>query len=177
MAKEKKSPPGEAIIDDPSNITFDYNGLSNNLNEVLTDIRRRLEQTDVKLTAIKGKEEILNKIIVNTETLLNKTPQENYKQIGVYQRMIMDQLESFNMIQESLMRYEDLAQRYIKMKMDIENNKLASFVKVKALYKTNDTADEGFDQLLKSMHSLTQNPTQVLDIQAEAEKQLKIAGY
>jgi hypothetical protein len=179
MAKEKKSPQaGEEVdIDNPENITFDYKGMSNNLNLVLKDIDDRQKSADTKLTALKGKEDILNKIITNTNLLLEKTDPQNFKLIGVYQNQIMTQLESFNLLQESLMKYEDLIQRYIKMKIDIENHKLSSFAKIKTLYKANDTADQGFETLLKNMHTLTQSPSQVFDIQQEAQKQLKLQGY
>lgn len=172
-----QKPDPQDIANNPENITFDYSTMSKNLKNVADDINARLKETDIKLTSLKGKEDILNKIITSTNMLLERTDPSNFKLVGVYQNQIMVQLESFGLLQEAIMKYEDLAQRYIKMQIDIENNKLNSFAKIKALYKTNDTADEGYDKLLKNMHELVHNPNQVLDLQAEALNQLNIAGY
>lgn len=165
---------------DPNNmddVNFDYKSMTTNFDTVLKDIDVRIKNAETKLTSLAAKEDILNKMIHTTNSKMETTEASNYKLIGTYQNILMKQLESLNMWQESVMRYEDLIQRYIKMRLDIENNKLASFIKIKSLYKANDTVDEGFDALLKNMHNLSTNPSAVFDLQAEAAQQLRIQGY
>ena len=165
------------VATDPENVTFDFKAMSNNFNGVLLEISEKLQSSKFKLTALKDKEEILIKMINITNSQMETTPKENFKLIGIYQSQLMKQFESLNLWQESLMKYEDLIQRYLKMKIDIENHKLNSFAKIKNLYKVADAAEEGFDTLLKNIHNITSNNSGVVDLQQEALQQLKIAGY
>ena len=165
------------ITKNPEDITFDYDSMAQNFDKVLADITTRIKNAETKLTSLAAKEEILNKMIHTTNAKMESTPEENYKLIGTYQNILMKQLESLNLWQESIMKYEDLIQRYIKMKLDIENHKLSNFAKVKGLYKANQELDEGFDALLKNMHNLSVNPGNVLNLQEEAQKQLRLSGY
>jgi hypothetical protein len=164
---------------EPENITFDFKAMSKNFDNVLLEINDKLKSAQIKLTALKDKEDILMKMINITNSQMETTPKENFKLIGIYQSQLMKQFESLNLWQESLMKYEDLIQRYLKMRIDIENHKLNSFAKIKSLYKAADEAEEGFDTLLKNIHNITSGASSngIVDLQHEAMQQLKIAGY
>ncbi len=166
-----------AMANDPTSITFDYKAMGQNFTLVLKDIEDKLTSARAKLTSLLDKEEILNKMINTTNLQMENTPKDNYKLIGTYQGILLKQFESLQMWQEATMKYEDLIQRYIKMKIDIENHKLSNFAKIKNLHKAGEEAEEGFDTLLKNMHNLTSNPTGIIDIQKEAQEQLRISGY
>jgi hypothetical protein len=167
----------DAIANDPDNITFDYKAMGTNFNAMIKDIEEKLTQSKNKLRSLLDKEDILNKMINTTNTQMETTPKDNYKLVGTYQSILLKQFESLQMWQEAVMKYEDLIQRYMKMRLDIENHKLTNFTKIKNLHKAGEEAEEGFDNLLKNMHKLTASPSSVIDIQAEAQNQLRLEGY
>lgn len=167
----------DAITNDPDNITFDYKAMGNNFNAMIKDIEEKLTQSKNKLRSLLDKEDILNKMINTTNIQMETTPKDNYKLVGTYQSILLKQFESLQMWQEAVMKYEDLIQRYMKMRIDIENHKLTNFTKIKNLHKAGEEAEEGFDNLLKNMHKLTSSPSSVIDLQTEAQNQLRLEGY
>lgn len=167
----------EIDLNDVNQISFDYTGLTKNLNSITLEIKTKITNADIKLTSLKNKEDILNKMITTTNMQMENTPKENFKLIGIYQKTIIEQLESLNLLQESIIKFEDLIQRYLKMKMDIENNKLNAYSKIKSLNKADQETESDYNGLMKNLHSLLSNPQGVLDMKEEAKEQLRISGY
>jgi hypothetical protein len=175
--------------EDLEKISFNYKEMGTNFDKIGKEVQTKLTNASNKLNSLLLKEDILNKMIFTTNALMEKTPAENYKLVGTYQNILMKQFESLTMWQEAVMKYEDLIQRYLKMKIDIENHKLSNFSKIKNLYKAKVEADEGFDSLMRTIHQFTQDgatsasgaisagPTKTVNPLEEAKNQLSISGY
>jgi hypothetical protein len=178
--------------EDLEKISFNYKEMGTNFDKIGKEVQTKLTNASNKLNSLLLKEDILNKMIFTTNALMEKTPAENYKLVGTYQNILMKQFESLTMWQEAVMKYEDLIQRYLKMKIDIENHKLSNFSKIKNLYKAKVEADEGFDSLMRTIHQFTQDgaiidtnasgaisagPNKTVNPLEEAKNQLRISGY
>lgn len=164
-------------INDIDNLNFDHTQMDNNLKKYLKEIDDSLTKARLKVESLNNKEGMLNKIITSTNAQLENTSSNNPKLIGVLQSIFIKQLESLNMINEAIIRYEDLIQRYVKIKIDIENQKLGAYIKIKAANKTSDKLEDDFTGILDNLHKISQDKEMLFNVAEEAQRQLKIQNY
>lgn len=158
--------------------TFDLLHYGDNLNVQLNYISSKINECEKKLTSLKGKEEIINNMILKTNNQIERYSDENnWKLVGINNSQILIQFETLSMVQEMLCKYEDMIQRYIKMSIDIENHKINAYVKIVGTRKEEKTTEEGFESIMSAMHKLTTQPQDNDAMQAHVKKQLKLEGY
>ncbi len=164
---------------------FDINNYSSNLNKQLNYVFDKIEEAERKITSLKTKEKIIDDMITRTNKLVEDYIEaKNYKLSGINQSHILTQFETLAQVQEMLVKYEDMIQKYIKMSIDIENHKINAYVKLNSAKKEEKLNDEGYEKLMSAMHSLVadQNGPEgsKQDSQpmlASVREQLKLEGY
>ena len=169
----------ETIVKDKE---FDLINYSTNLNKQLNYVFDKIEEAERKITSLKTKEKIIDDMIDRTNRLVEKyNTEKNYKLAGINQSHILTQFETLAQVQEMLIKYEDMIQKYIKMSIDLENHKINAYVKLNSAKKEDKMNDEGYEKLMGAMHDLVLNSSeskqdspQMLD---HVREQLKLEGY
>lgn len=166
--------------------SFNIINYGTNLNKQLIYIDAKIKTAEIKITALKTKESIIDSMINRSNLAVEKYVEEkNFKLVGINSGHILTQFETLAQVQEMLIKYEDMIQRYIKMSIDIENHKINAFVKLNASKKEADKAEEGYDKLMTQMHEMVtlsknqSDPSQgdnpgMIDA---VKEQLKLEGY
>lgn len=168
-------------IQDKENI-FDLINYSSSMNEQITYIKGKISQAEIKITALKSKENIIDKMINRTNDQVEKYHKaDNLKLAGINQSYILTQFETLAQVQEMLIKYEDMIQKYLKMNIDIENHKLNAFIKLNSSKKEAQANEEGYEKLMGKIHEMMadtpqqqQSNSALLDT---VKNQLKIEGY
>ncbi|RLA81935.1 MAG: hypothetical protein DRG78_08395 [Epsilonproteobacteria bacterium] len=162
---------------------FDLINYGTNLNKQLNYVLDKIEEAERKITSLKTKEKIIDDMITRTNTLVEDfIAAKNYKLSGINQGHILTQFETLAQVQEMLIKYEDMIQKYIKMSIDIENHKMNAYTKLTSAKKEDKMNDEGYEKLMSAMHGLVsdskqdskQDSPQMLDA---VRDQLKLEGY
>jgi len=171
----------EATVRDTLNKegVFDLIQYSDNINEQIVYIKNKINTCEIKITSLKSKEEIISNIINRISNAINKATQENnYKMADINQSKILIYFESMSLIQEMLIKYEDMIQKYIKMIIDIENHKINAYVKIKAANKSGDKQDGEYDELIARFHEMTTNSKEQNTAMVDhVKKELQLEGY
>jgi hypothetical protein len=116
--------------------------------------RRKREITDKinalnkKLQKHELKEGMLDKIISMTYVELENIKENEFTRRGQKQSILIKQMEALSILHDTLIKYEDMIQKYHKILIDIENNKLNSFLKIENLKKEEKATDENIADLL-----------------------------
>ncbi len=130
------------------------------LHQVRTDhnielSRRRRELIDKvqglekKLKKNELKEGMLDRIINETYTEMDNLKENEFTRRGQKQSILIKQLEALSILQNTLLQYEDMIFKYQKILIDIENNKLNSFLKIENLKKEEKTTDDSIAELMQ----------------------------
>lgn len=159
--------------------TFDLINYSDNLNVQTNYIAAKIKEVEIKLTALKTKERIINTMLDNTNgQIIRYTEEANWKLVGINNSVILTQFETLGLVQEMLCKFEDMIQRYIKMTIDIENHKINAYVKIAGTRKDEKSNEEGFEKLMGAMHKLVSSTPKENQAMADHVKsQLKLEGY
>lgn len=129
-------------------VSQDYNA---QMNSKKTEIVQKITHLEQKLAKHSLKEGMLDKIISQTYIEMEGLTPNEFTRRGQKQTILIKQLEALSLLQDTLMKYEDMIQKYHKIVMDIENNKLNSFVKLTNLKKEEKVADEGIGAVLMEL--------------------------
>lgn len=178
----------ETIVKGEKSEEFNLINYGSNLNKQLNYIQSKIDGAEKKITALRTKEKIIDDMIHRTNDLVERYNEEkNYKLAGVNQKAILTQFETLAQVQEMLIKYEDMIQKYIKMSVDIENHKINAYVKLNSSKKEEEKTEQGYEKLMGAMHQLissqTQDPEQgpggpTNPAMLEAvKKQLNLEGY
>jgi len=166
---------------------FNLINYGNNLNTQINYISNKISEAERKITSLKTKESIIDSMINRTNALVERYNEEkNYKLAGINSSVILTQFETLAQVQEMLIKYEDMIQKYIKMSIDIENHKINAFVKLNSSKKEEERTEQGYEKLMGAMHELMNNnettqtgpggPTNPVMLDAVRD-QLKLEGY
>lgn len=164
---------------------FDILNYQYNLNEQVTYIKNKMESYEIKLTSLKSKEKIIDDMIRRSNMLVEKyTNESNFKLVSIHSNTILTQFETLSQVQEMLIKYEDMIQKYIKMVVDIENHKINAYTKLTNNKKEDEKNEEGYEKLMSAMHALVQEKAEghTSDVSHPAlldtvTEQLKLEGY
>jgi len=174
----------ETIVSQKDNSnSFDLVNYGYNLNRQLNYISSKIEDSEIKITSLKSKEKIIDDMIDRSNRLVEKyTMENNHKLAGINSSHILTQFETLSQVQEMLIKYEDMIQKYIKMSIDIENHKINAFTKLNASKKEANKNEDGYDKLMNAMHEMLtkdtgpegpSNPAMMDSVR----EQLKLEGY
>jgi len=160
---------------------FDINNYSASLNERINYINDKIKSSEIKITALKTKESIIDTMIDRTNALVEKYHSEkNFKLAGINSSYILTQFETLSQVQEMLIKYEDMIQKYIKMSIDIENHKLNAHVKLSSV-KVESVNDEGYEKLMGKIHEMMNDTPEQLQTNSalldSVKDTLKLEGY
>jgi len=153
-----------------------------NLNKQLNYIADKITEAEIKITKLKTKEKIIDDMINRSNDAVERYNNEkNYKLAGINSSHILTQFETLAQVQEMLIKYEDMIQKYIKMTIDIENHKINAHVKLTNAKKEDSKNEDSYEKLMGQMHELVNNqnhpsagPGPMMD---SVKEQLKLEGY
>ena len=161
-------------------ISFNVEGYNTELEDQKKYIKNKRAEFDRKLTSLRLKEEIVNRMILESNNQVEKQMEvNNWKVVNIINAQLLTQFETLNQIQEMLCKYEDMIQKYLKMIIDIENHKVNTFVKLASTKKEADNLESSYENLMQEMHKITSNvnTNMHVDFAAEVKNQLKLEGY
>jgi len=124
------------------------------MNAKKVEITDKISQLERKLTKHTLKEGMLDKIINDTYTEMTNLSPNEFTRRGQKQSILIKQLEALGVLQDTLMKFEDMIQKYHKIILDIENNKLNSFLKITGLKTEEKEADQGLGAVLNELQTM-----------------------
>ena len=132
-------------------VKIDYNV---QMNERKREILNKINELGRKLIKHELKEAMLDSIINNTYTELDNLSANEFTRKGQKQTVLIKQMEALSILHDTLMKYEDMIQKYQKIILDIENNKLNSYLKIANLKKEETKADDGIQGILIELQDM-----------------------
>jgi len=133
-------------------ITSAKNKYTTELSNRKIDIKNKIIKLEDKIKNHSIKEGMLDKIISMTYIELENLKESEFTRRGQKQAILIKQLEALSIIHDTLLKYEDMIQKYHKILIDLENNKLNSYIKVESLHKEEETNDERISDVLAELH-------------------------
>ncbi len=134
--------------DDLQKVRTDHNvELSIRKREVIT----KIENLERKLAKHELKEGMLDRIINETYTEMDNLKENEFTRRGQKQSILIKQMEALSILQATLLSYEDMIFKYQKIMIDIENNKLNSFLKIENLKKEEKVSDDNIAELMMAI--------------------------
>jgi hypothetical protein len=143
------------------------------------DIERKISQLEKKLEKHFLKEGMLDKIISGTYFELENLGDKEFTRKGQKQTVLIKQLEALSIVHDTILKYEDMIQKYHKIMIDLDNNKLNSFLKVESLKKEEKVTDDNLSELLIALQDqLRASPNAASGtFLNEIEEELKADNY
>ena len=133
------------------------NNYSREMQSKKIEITKKIEELENKLKKHSLKEGMLDKIILTTYTELDNLSDKEFTRRGQKQTVLIKQLEALSILHDTMMKYEDMIQKYHKIIMDIENNQLNSYIKIMNLKKEEKDVDEGIGSVLMELQDMMKN--------------------
>ncbi len=131
--------------DDLQRVRTEHNvELSIRKRELLT----KVQGLEKKLSKHELKEGMLDRIIAETYTEMDNLSKNEFTRRGQKQSILIKQMEALSILQQTLLNYEDMIFKYQKILIDIENNKLNSFLKIENLKKEEKINDDSIADVL-----------------------------
>jgi len=149
------------------------------MNERKNALKLKITHLEKKLKKHELKEGMLDMIIAQTYTELENLKDNEFSKRGQKQTVLIKQLEALSIMHDTILKYEDMIQKYHKILMDIENNKLNSYIKIEGLKKEEDKADDNISSVLNELQQLlkggaTSTSNSMLE---EIQKELEDGDY
>jgi len=148
------------IINSPDNdieLARVKSGYNQEMNKRKTDIINKIDNLEKKLKKHELKEGMLDLIIGGTYAELQNLKENEFSRRGQKQTVLIKQLEALSILHDTILKYEDMIQKYQKILMDIENNKLNGFLKIENLKKEENKADDGLNVVLHELQEMFKN--------------------
>ena len=123
------------------------------------DLKNKIGHLEKKLSKHELKEGMLDMIIGQTYTELGNLKENEFAKRGQKQSVLIKQLEALSVLHDTILKYEDMIQKYHKILMDIENNKLNSYLKIENLKKDEKRTDEGLGDILQELQQMLKGET------------------
>ena len=155
----------------------------NNIEKQKHEIEKKIKSLEIKLTILNNKETILNDIINKINYELNETDPKQFKLIGQIRTTLTRHIESLSLVMDMIFKVEDLIQKYRKMLIDIENQKVNNIFKI---LKEDEEINEDIAEILTSINSLvakdpsknsTSQDNNESPLLIEVEEELRNSGY
>jgi len=165
--------------DDLQRVRTDHNiELSIRKKEVMV----KIESLEKKLNKHELKEGMLDRIIGETYTEMDNLNENEFTRRGQKQSILIKQMEALSILQTTLLSYEDMIFKYQKILIDIENNKLNSFIRIENLKKEEKLNDNTISELLQSIQKqlkggMSGSTSAVNPLIEEIQQELKDANY
>jgi len=155
------------------NLIFD--NYKNELSNQKEKIEEKIISIERKLIMLNNKESIINDIINKINLELQGTDPKHFKAVGQLRTILNKQLESLSLIMDMIVKLEDMIQKYRKMLIDLENQKINNHIKL------NKESEEIDNDISKILLQINNQFNQMKDVNpeflSEAENELKELGY
>jgi len=136
------------IIEDASHVRAVH---TNAMEARRREIESKISNLESKLAKHQLKEGMLDTIIATTYAELESLNPKEFTKRGQKQSILIKQLEALSILHDTILKYEDMIQKYHKILIDLENNKLNSFLKTESLKKEEKIADESLAEILSEL--------------------------
>ncbi len=141
----------------------------------INDLEKKLKRNELK-------EGMLDRIINETYTEMDNLQSNEFTRRGQKQSILIKQMEALSILQGTLLSYEDMVFKYRKILIDIENNKLNSFLKIENLKKEEKLNDDSISEVLMAIQEQlqsgsTESTAGVNPLLAEIQKELEESDY
>ena len=160
---------------------FDIMYYANNVNQHSDYVQNKISDFEIKITSLKTKEKIISDIIDNTNNSVGKFLKEgNFAKAQGLQNALITQFETFSLMQDMILKYENNIQSYIKMSLDIEKNKVDVYIKIKNADKNVDKDNDAYSELNNKLSEILNggfNGQGGADFKAQMQKELQLEGY
>ena len=159
--------------------TFDLTHYADNVNYQLKYIQDKISDFEIKLTALRTKESIISGIIDRTNTAAAKFFDEhNVAKAQGLQHALITQFETYSMMQDMILKYESHISNYVKLSLTIENDKVATYAKIKTADKNIDKDDDQYAKLVESINGIVSDGNGKGGAFAQnLRNELKLEGY
>lgn len=153
---DKKTAPSVGEI-----VDADINGArlthAREMDKIKKELRDKIANLEKKVASHTLKEGMVDKIINQTNYELENLGEKEFTKRGQKQTVLIKQLEALSIIQDTILKFEDMIQKYHKILIDLENNKLNSFLKVEGLRKEEEKADDNIGEVLMALQQQLQS--------------------
>ena len=122
-------------------VLIDYGKIDLEVDKIYKDIDARILDIVSRVDILRDKEKILDKFIFTTHAQLESTDSKNFKLRNQLQISISKQLETQQLVTDTIIKYEKIIQDYVGQKQKVQNDKLSNYIKWKKSTETN--ADDG----------------------------------
>ena len=168
---------------------INYDNYDNEIVDEQSKIEQKISALENKLLDLEIKETMLNNIITRTNATLENIDPKNFKWIGQTQTNLMKQLESFGLLKDIIIKYEDMVQKYRKLLIDIKEKKINNRLRIASLIKEEEEKESDLTAILSDLqhiikpnekNDITEDPTlktsknQLLE---EIQNELQQEGY
>jgi len=172
------------LENNPVQTDFELMTTKNNYNQemdtVKKDIKSKIKELEKKISNHDLKVGMMDRIIAETSRELDSLQANEFTRRGQKQTILIKQLEAISIIHDTIIKYQDMVQKYHKIILDIENNKLNGFVKLEGLKVEEKVADEGISGLLvelqKTFRANESGETKA-PLLADIEQELSMEDY
>ena len=143
------------------------------------EIKTKIQDLESKLNKHNLKEGMLDRIILQTYTELENLGSNDFTRRGQKQTVLIKQLEALGLLHDTMMKYEDMIQKYHKIIMDIDNNQFNGFIKINNLKKEEKVTDEGIGAVLMELQQILKGDSSSGDnpLLEELKKELTDSDY
>lgn len=129
-------------------VIVDYNHIDNEIDEIYKNLDAKVQELESRVEDLREKEKILDKFIFTNHAQLENLDSTNYKLRTQLQVAISKQLETQQLVSDTIIKYEKIIQDYLFQKQRLQNDKLSNYLKWKKT--TESSADDNkFLEVLK----------------------------
>jgi len=152
------------------------NDYSTEIDKQKNEIINKIASIERKLLSLNNKESIINNLIMKINLDLEKTDPKKFTAIGQIRTTLNKQFETLGLITDMIIKYEDMIQKYRKMLIDIENQKIVNYTK---LNKEEEILENDMSKILLQINNQINNKDNDLKSQiiADAQAELEELGY
>lgn len=145
------------------------------------EIEFKVKSLNAKLSKFDIKENMLDAIIIGTHVEMKNLKENEFTKRGQKQAILIKQLEALSVLHDTIMKYEDMIQKYHRITMDIQNNKLNAYIKLENLKKEEEKSDNSLSEVLMNLQEMLAKNNSAglpdLTLIAEIEEELKDNNY
>ncbi len=138
----------EAIVSDTGDLQRIRTEHNIELQRRKRELIDKVHSLEKKLTKNELKEAMLDRIISETYTEMDNLKENEFTRRGQKQSILIKQLEALSILQDTLLKYEDMIYKYQRVLIDIDNNKLNSFIKIEGLKKEEQDSNGNIAEVL-----------------------------
>jgi len=132
-----------------------------NIDSQRESINKKIQNLENKLISLNNKESIINTLIIKINNELENIDPKHFKAVSQMRTTLNKQFETLGLITDMIAKYEDMIQKYRKMLIDIENQKINNIIKFQNMIKGAESAENDAAKILlqinERLNSMNEN--------------------